>query len=180
MEVVIAMVTFLQFSLFNVHLCFHFHHSFNSPSPFFLHLRSDNAHVRLDQINLKATMSYLQPSLCTAQQTMELNHIRRVPNNMQLIYKISFPFSQWARQNFWHFFPVINMISNDMPAVSSCILRIPLILIPTKNVCFCFIYFNQSNGKDIVNVHLYHKWTYVYTFLKTSPVFPLYRLPTVW
>lgn len=73
------------------------------------------------------------------------------------------------------------MINNDMPAVLSRTFkqRLPHILTPTKNVWFCFMYYDQSNGKDIVNVHLYHKWTYMYTFLKTSPVFPLYRLPTV-
>lgn len=36
-------------------------------------------------------------------------------------------------------------------------------------------YYDQIKSKDIVNVHLYHKVMYVYTFLKTSPVFPLYR-----
>lgn len=49
-----------------------------------------------------------------------------------------------------------------------------------KTVWFCFLYYDQIKGKDIVNVHLYHKVTYVYTFLKTSPVFPLYRPPRLY
>ncbi len=77
-----------------------------------------------------------------------------------------------AMHTFWHFSLISLMINNDMPASSHT--HLP------KNVWFCFLYYDQIKGKDIVNVHLYHKVRYVYTFLKTSPVFPLYRLPTVW
>lgn len=55
-----------------------------------------------------------------------------------------------------------------------------IIFIPTKNGSFSFLYYNWIKGKTIVNVHLYHGLRYVYTFLKTSPVFPLYRALTVW
>lgn len=46
-----------------------------------------------------------------------------------------------------------------------------------KKVWLCFLYYDQNKGRDIVNVHLYDKVTYMYTFLMTSPVFPLYRPP---
>lgn len=84
-----------------------------------------------------------------------------------------FTSSHKAMHTFWHFFLILVMINKWHASFLS---YSPL----PKNVWFCFLYYDQIKGKDIVNVHLYHKVRYVYTFLKTSPVFPLYRLPTVW
>lgn len=102
-------------------------------------------------------------------------HMFSVSNYMKL-FKLSIFLLHWKNAHFIG----ISFWSNKKKKMTCLLL---LTLTPTKKkkrkkkVWLCFLYYDQNKGRDIVNVHLYHKVTYVYTFLKTSPVFPLYRPP---
>lgn len=141
---------------------------FKSPSAFF-HYVSILHFFSIPPLQLHQ-LHWCWCCISATRSSQKSEHTQSKPNSTFSVFpptwiyliKYIFTSSKW-RTLYWH----------DMPASHTH----PYQKKRKKKVWLCFLYYEQNKGRDIVNVHLYDKVTYMYTFLKTSPVFPLYRPP---
>lgn len=141
------------------------------------HLSPNNtiiAHQQLERLSLKAAISICSMYSVLQSTCMKLNYTLAVFQTSWSYFVELSIFFLLHKSTHTTRYPLILHINNNHNRLASSHTHL------YQNVRLSFLYFEQIKGKDIVNVHLYHSVTYVYTFLKTSPVFPLYRPLTVW